>query len=399
MLNKLFEDSDRPPPEVLKETALVLFEEYCNEFKRNPSPKLCLKFIKEMPKIAAHKELVQPLAEVLFEWRDTYMGFGMIAEWDYLVKSVSFRIFRDLGFEKGWELVSQLSLSRVLTASVFGDLNGIENAYEMAMEFGLPERDLFANIERISAYINYYGYAKLKPLHEEARGYFEATMAQPDPRLQLRALVMMSRLESSLGKHAIAFELAQQGIILAQEHNQISLAVSLFPVMILPYLQSNTRTPYLNDVFTYWDQNIPEDNLFGRALFSGNYGVFLLKQKEYPAAIQYLRSACIFYEVVGWEQNLGRTLLSLGAACGYTGDYDSAVDAFEQALEIYERLDISDHIAMAFNNLGWVHGKMGNSNQAIEYLELAWSELKGLPESSWKTSLLNKITDDLEKLQ
>jgi tetratricopeptide (TPR) repeat protein len=88
----------------------------------------------------------------------------------------------------------------------------------------------------------------------------------------------------------------------------------------------------------------------------------------------------------------------LGAACGYTGDYDSALDAFEQALELYERLDIPDHIAMAFYNLGWVHGEMDNNNEATEYLELAWSELKGLPDSSWKTNLLNKITGDLEKL-
>lgn len=399
MINKFFEDSDRPPPEVLKETAVVLFEDYCNEFKRNPSPKLCLKFIKEMPKIAAHKELVRSLVAALFEWRDTYMGFGLTEEWNHLVKSVSFRVIRDLGFEEGWELVSQLSLSRILAVSVFGGLNGIENAYEIAMEFGLPERDLLANIERISAFVNYYGYAKLQPLREEARGYFEEAMAQSDTFLQLRALVMMSRLEGRLENHAVAFELAQQGILLAQKHNQMSWAVALFPVMIFPYLQSNTRTPYLNDVFTYWNQNIPENNLFGRALFSGNYGVFLLKQKDYPAAIRHLRSACIFYEVAGWELNLGRALLSLGAACGYTGDYNSAVDAFEQALEICERLDISDHIAMAFNNLGWVHGEMGNNPEAIKYLELAWSELKGLPDSTWKTNLLNKIKEDLEKLQ
>lgn len=399
MLKKLFEESERPSQRVVESIAVNLFEGFCKEFDEYPSQELCEEFIDVMPTIASHESLIGALVEKLFDWRNIYLGFGMFSEWDRLVRSASAKVIRYLGYEEGWDLLSKMHLFRVLVASMNGNYRGIETAFEIAIDFGFPERDLFINIERISALVNSYGAVKLLALYQEARQYFDEAMEQFEPGIKLRALVMMSRLESKIGNHAVAFELAQQGIILAQKLDNVSLAVSLLSVLILPYLESNTRHHYLQDVFEFWDQNIPQENHFGRALFNGNYGVFLIRREDYAGARHYLSRACEFYRHAGWEMNLGRILLSLGTACGYDNDFRAAEAVYSDALEIYTKLDIPDHMVMSYINLGWVYAEMGNQHQAVLHYECALSKAKSLPDSDWKTSLIDEIKKDLGNLQ
>ena len=105
-------------------------------------------------------------------------------------------------------------------------------------------------------------------------------------------------------------------------------------------------------------------------------GIMCYEMGEYENAIEFFNNANKILEEVA---NIPKYLYSLSFT-GYTynsmGSYDMALDYFERALEQYEQLDDRLGIAMNLYGIGYRHHSMGDYEKAIEYLEKSYIILK-----------------------
>ena len=105
-------------------------------------------------------------------------------------------------------------------------------------------------------------------------------------------------------------------------------------------------------------------------------GIMCYEMGEYENAIEFFNNANKILEEVA---NIPKYLYSLSFT-GYTynimGSYDMALNYFERALEQYEQLDDRLGIAMNLYGIGYRHHSMGDYERAIEYLEKSYIMLK-----------------------
>ena len=105
-------------------------------------------------------------------------------------------------------------------------------------------------------------------------------------------------------------------------------------------------------------------------------GIMCYEMGEYENAIEFFNNANKILEEVA---NIPKYLYSLSFT-GYTynimGSYDMALNYFERALEQYEQLDDRLGIAMNLYGIGYRHHSMGDYERAIEYLEKSYIILK-----------------------
>ena len=105
-------------------------------------------------------------------------------------------------------------------------------------------------------------------------------------------------------------------------------------------------------------------------------GIMCYEMGEYENAIEFFNNANKILEEVA---NIPKYLYSLHFT-GYTynsmGSYDMGLDYFERTLEQYEQLDDRLGIAMSLYGIGYCHHSMGDYERAIEYLEKSYIMLK-----------------------
>ena len=105
-------------------------------------------------------------------------------------------------------------------------------------------------------------------------------------------------------------------------------------------------------------------------------GIMCYEMGEYENAIEFFNNANKILEEVA---NIPKYLYSLcftGFTYNSIGSYDTALDYFERGLEQYEQLDDRLGIAMVLYGIGYRHHSMGDYDKAIEYLEKSCIILK-----------------------
>ena len=105
-------------------------------------------------------------------------------------------------------------------------------------------------------------------------------------------------------------------------------------------------------------------------------GIMCYEMGEYENAIEFFNNANKILEEVA---NIPKYLYSLcftGFTYNSIGSYDTALDYFERGLEQYEQLDDRLGIAMVLYGIGYRHHSMGDYDKAIESLEKSCIILK-----------------------
>ncbi|MCP4265599.1 MAG: tetratricopeptide repeat protein, partial [Candidatus Brocadiaceae bacterium] len=69
----------------------------------------------------------------------------------------------------------------------------------------------------------------------------------------------------------------------------------------------------------------------------------------------------------GLEQYMASAFKIQGTAQYFLGNYTSAIDFYNQSLDIYHELKLPEHIANNLNNIGNAHSELGDSAAAIDY--------------------------------
>ncbi len=92
---------------------------------------------------------------------------------------------------------------------------------------------------------------------------------------------------------------------------------------------------------------------------------FLFSQPE--KAYELAKIEFDFASKKGLEKYMGSTLKTQGVAQYILGNYQKAIDFYNQALVIFNKLKLPEHIANSLNNLGVTYFELGDNDTAIDY--------------------------------
>lgn len=94
----------------------------------------------------------------------------------------------------------------------------------------------------------------------------------------------------------------------------------------------------------------------------------------------------------------GRALNALGEVYFDLGEYDKALDLFQQALNLRQSIGDRRGTIRTLNNLGQIYRHIGNPNEAIAYYQQASQEADALGEQTTKVYILNNLGETYAEL-
>jgi len=124
---------------------------------------------------------------------------------------------------------------------------------------------------------------------------------------------------------------------------------------------------------------------------------------HYDSANMYLRKAKNLSEQTGNRMILALTLNRIGNTCQLKGEFDKALENYQQALEINREIDNQKEVARSLTNIGSIYRTFGKYDDAIQFHLEALSIYEGIdaPEGTAWTSLnisrLFKLNEDYDK--
>jgi len=105
-------------------------------------------------------------------------------------------------------------------------------------------------------------------------------------------------------------------------------------------------------------------------------GIDLRRSGDYEGAISAHTEALELARKVGDRSCEAMTLNNLALAFGHAGDDQGALDLFEEAAAILRELQDDHHEGQVVANLGFLHGRRGRREQALYCLETALGKLE-----------------------
>lgn len=126
---------------------------------------------------------------------------------------------------------------------------------------------------------------------------------------------------------------------------------------------------------------LPRDETFVRADVYDALSSLRRGRGEYPAAVEYARSALALREAAGDLMRVGKSFNILGILFRFMGEYGSAISAYREAQAIFERLDNQALAATALLNIGTAYHFSEMLAEAEQYYRqcLALADEVGLP--------------------
>jgi tetratricopeptide (TPR) repeat protein len=100
-------------------------------------------------------------------------------------------------------------------------------------------------------------------------------------------------------------------------------------------------------------------------------------------SIIYGDSAVSWAHESGDETLKADILKSLGVSCYYNGEFDLAIDYYNQSMEAYRLIDNLSGIARCLNNIGLVYEELGNFELSIDYFERSGEIGKQMNDQEW----------------
>jgi CHAT domain-containing protein/tetratricopeptide (TPR) repeat protein len=133
-----------------------------------------------------------------------------------------------------------------------------------------------------------------------------------------------------------------------------------------------------------------------RAVANTNYDRAgeLFEKGEEEAAHQALAILAIVRQMFGAledEGNEALTLLRIGRIHSSLGEKQLALDYYQQALPIWERLGEQSGTATTLNNIGLMYSDLGKKQKALDYFNQALNRFRGIGDKSGEATTLNNL--------
>ncbi|MCT4581659.1 MAG: tetratricopeptide repeat protein [Flavobacteriales bacterium] len=98
-------------------------------------------------------------------------------------------------------------------------------------------------------------------------------------------------------------------------------------------------------------------------------GVSFAVKGDFDKAIEYYNQCLHIYQEVNHSKGIASSFNNIGGAYHYQGDYTKAIEFYKKGLEIQEQLKNFKGISSAYNNMGVAYDNMGDYDQSIACYE------------------------------
>jgi tetratricopeptide (TPR) repeat protein len=96
-------------------------------------------------------------------------------------------------------------------------------------------------------------------------------------------------------------------------------------------------------------------------------GNYMLKLGDYEKALNHFNEALQIRQIIGNPNKMATNLITIGEIYSHKGQLLIATDYFKQALDYWEKVGNLDIIALAYINLGRIHSHNGNFEISNDY--------------------------------
>jgi CHAT domain-containing protein/Tfp pilus assembly protein PilF len=182
------------------------------------------------------------------------------------------------------------------------------------------------------------------------------------------ALNGLGNLHRLTGNIELALDFLGRSLKLAEElGNQTSTAIALFNLGSA-YLTLGDHTQALS----HYERGLalvpPTDKDLRQAILQG-LGVLHRRQGNYELALDYYQQSLRLAEEIGSKDSLSLTLNNLGMTYRLQGKPDLALAHYQRALALSEETGVKGRQGMILNNIGIIHRARGQYDQAIKAFE------------------------------
>lgn len=278
--------------------------------------------------------------------------------------------------------------------------------------------------------------------HREARRAFETALERAKQgrtqEMMLAAYIGIIKLQSYRLDASFNLDFVQEALALAQRVGDLALQMRLFSALTFVFTrrhETQAAISYGQMAYAYWHQtNNPLEkartafmladayrnagnlgqadhfleeaaSLFTQVDYAPSYcliayetGVLYLYRQEYVSAQQWLMIALREAARSEHPYNLALCYHSLGIAQTGLKQFSEAECSLREALMIWEKLDHAYHRAHAYHALGYLEGQRGNTQQALEYLNVALTKSLGIPEMPARHMVEQLIRETITEL-
>jgi tetratricopeptide (TPR) repeat protein len=230
---------------------------------------------------------------------------------------------------------------------------------------------------------------------EDARTQLQQTLdiarATGNLPQQIKAMLQLVYVSQNRGDSAAAQQLASDAINLAQANGMENLTarglVDLGSVFFLKNEYAEAEK-YFKQALDLAERYRARRNEARALLMLGNMRIM---QGNVEEGAKYVEQALAFYQQAGFRQEAARALTVLARANRQRGDYDGALNAFQQLLDIAEKVDDPSQKALSHEGIGTVLGRQERYTDALAHFKQSCAIYKSLnSQQGLSNSLLNQ---------
>jgi two-component system sensor histidine kinase UhpB len=259
-------------------------------------------------------------------------------------------------------------------------------AFNLAAD-GKNKEALFYSLEaeRLSRRLNYlFGFAnsynirgivsRNKGENETALRYYFITLKVAEvtgnKSMYARANHNMARIYENLGDYSNAMQCLFVSLKVKESINdKRGMANTLSHLGNIYHIQKDDRALQIYLIALNLERET--NNYAGECIILNNLGVYYKDKGQYGMAIKYFKRSLAVNKSANYLPDIGRSYVNIGEICTSTNQDQEALIYYNQALDIFMKLEDMEAISYVYNCLGKMLIKQKNNIQAREYLEKA----------------------------
>ena len=188
-----------------------------------------------------------------------------------------------------------------------------------------------------------------------------------DAPARAEAYAALGQVYDEWGRYANALTELEQGLRHVGSDPSLTRARLLrVRCSVLPHLGKDRIKEAIDDGQKALEIAQIVDDRYEEAYAHNNLGAAYGFQGDYEKALEYHRHALELREELGQEYEKAMSLDNIGTALDYLGELDEAEQSFKRALEILEKIDYRYGLSHPIHGLAWVYWGRGDLESAEE---------------------------------
>jgi len=118
-----------------------------------------------------------------------------------------------------------------------------------------------------------------------------------------------------------------------------------------------------------------------QAMIHNNMGLIRVRTGQYNHAMENFENACRLYNGLDDKEGLANQFQNIGSVYRDIKDYAKAVDMYLKSLSLFEKLDHKLQVADQYGNIAYIHAVSGDVKNAVSWYTLSLNLYENLDET------------------